>query len=236
MATAMRTGRWDRWPVAAVAVAAGAAWLAGCGSMAEMGRTPATPGPVVQPVAFFGLADSAESVAYVIDASGSGSDAYPYLQAALLRSISGLAPSQRFAVVLFGAVSPDVLKFQDKAVLAAADDANRNLARQFVLLRREEGPADEGAPRRAMQAAFELGGGPPQVVFLVAERPWAEGLVERIAELNPPVGPAVGARRRVRIHAVGFVNPEVQPLLRRIAGDNGGRFRFIDAVNLGKEQ
>lgn len=207
--------------------------LAGCERLSLFRRqTVAAPAGTVR---LAGVSDSADSVLYLIDTTAQankGSTAHQYMVAEAVRSLSALKPTQRFGVVLFGAASPKCFAPDDEWLLRPATPANIGEAKRFILAHVESGTVDEGACGRALDAAFRYKDGPPDVVFLVATRAWtAPGLPERIDALNRSTRGA----GRARINTIGFVNPQLKPLFQRIAAENGGQFRFVDAVDLGSE-
>ncbi len=178
-----------------------------------------------------GVSAPGDSVAYVLDASGADTSVRRYMLAAVVRSMRSLTPRQSFAVVLFGGATPAAYAPDGRWQLMAATPANVGAACEFMLAHAERGPADEGSLRQAVLAALRFEPHPPDVVFLLARRPWNDpDAAERIASANA----LPGGRVKSAIWTVGFVNPEVQPLLKRIADENGGRFRMIEAIDLGR--
>lgn len=183
-------------------------------------------------VRFANLSRHANSVIFVVDMTGQarGSAAHRYMLADLDRSLESLAPTQRFGLVLFGATGADCLAPNNEWTLLPATRANIEAAQACIRGHRENGTLDEGACWRAVDMAFRFKPPAPDVIFLVATRPWAQaGLADRIRTANH-----VGRRSfRSQIDTVGFVNPDIKPSFERIAADNGGQFQFIEAVDLG---
>jgi hypothetical protein len=207
-----------------------AAALGGC----EIFRAATWSNPADRPVGSVELAGQsapADSVVYVVDFSAADTSAHRYMLAAVVRSMRSLTPGQSFGLVAFGGGEPAIYAPEGSWQLLPATQANIGAACQFLLAHVEHGPPDEGSLRRAVVAALRFEPHPPNVVFLLARRPWAEpDLTARIAQANG----LPGGRVKSAIWTIGFVNPEVQPLLERIAGENSGQFRMVEAVDLGR--
>lgn len=179
-----------------------------------------------------GLDEHADRVVYVIDMTGQGAQAHKYLLAEVRRSVAALTPAQQFAVVLYGARSPVVFAPDDQWVLRPATRDNLYAADQFLAAHREQGTLDEGACWRAIDAAMKLRspqGDTADVIYLVAHRPWADG------DLPQRVRQALSSQRGgPRIDTIGYVDPRTAAPLEIIARETGGRFRMIQAVDVGR--
>jgi len=177
-------------------------------------------------VRFFGVADRATKVVYVCDRSASMATTFPYVQAELVRSINELNPTQRFHVIFFFDVKPMELRIADKTQLHPVSPENNKAAKMWVedIMGSPPMPTDA---RPALERAFKVAGGPPEVIFLLTDGLLPEETVKRVADLN--------AGRKVRVHTILFVDrmPEAEKLLRVITRENGGKFRFVDEDELG---
>jgi hypothetical protein len=75
-------------------------------------------------------------------------------------------------------------------------------------------------PTPAFRHAFGLSP-PPDVIFFMTDGLFEENVVGEVAEANRATG------RRAVIHTISFMDTSSEPLMRRIAGDSGGRYRHV---------
>ncbi len=208
-----------------------------------LGGTPTGPtAPAVAPPASFaGLrASNAQSIAYVVDASGSLIGTLPVVRRELEESLRRLTPAQRFAVYFFqrnAALEPpaDASGSEGGAALRAATPAAIG-----AVMRWAEGirPAGRSNPLVALEKALATR---PDVVFLLSTDITGIGefemgrdeLLRRLDGMNP-LDPATG-RRPTRIQCVQFLDPDPLGTLQAIAERHGGAdgFRFLSRELLG---
>lgn len=208
-----------------------------------LGGTPTGPtAPAVAPPASFaGLrASNAQSIAYVVDASGSLIGTLPVVRRELEESLRRLTPAQRFAVYFFqrnAALEPpaDASGGEGGAALRAATPAAIS-----AVMRWAEGirPAGRSNPLVALEKALATR---PDVVFLLSTDITGIGefemgrdeLLRRLDGMNP-LDPATG-RRPTRIQCVQFLDPDPLGTLQAIAERHGGAdgFRFLSRELLG---
>ncbi len=180
-------------------------------------------------VSFAGLSASgvrARSVVYVVDASGPMVSSMPDVLSELERSIAGLAPTQRFGVVLFrdqgGAGSgPAAVAFRSRLI-----DANRSNREALRVWLDDQRIAGRSSPMAGLRAALDLR---PQVIFLLSRSidrtggvAWDLGLEATLAELERlnPADPATG-RRPVIIKTIQFIDEDPTGIMRAIARQHG---------------
>lgn len=196
-------------------------------------------------IRFLGARSSnAESIVYVVDATGSMLTTMPIVKRELLASIERLTPVQRFQVMFFknegvdAAPHPDLDRGDRATQLLRATTANKRLVGAWI-----DGVSATGraTPIDALPMALAL---QPDVIFLlssgdnIAREPGqAEQENRRIlAELNAlnPVD-ARTDRRRVPIKVLHFLSPDASGLLQAIAEAHGGQdgYKYISREDLG---
>ncbi len=190
--------------------------------------------PDAEAAAFAGLkATNARDIVYVIDASGSMISSFQIVADELSRSLSALAPPQRFAVILFQ--QNQALWVTPRGRLTGATPANTASAAADV---RKIFPQGRSNPLNALRDALRL---EPDVVFLLSVNITGAGefevdaddLLRALARSNP-IDPVTDARR-TSIKCIQFLDPDPLDTLRRIAETHGGPdgFTFLDRETLG---
>ncbi len=192
---------------------------------------------VAPPATFAGLrASNAQSIVYVVDASGSLIGTLPVVRRELEASLRTLTPDQRFAVLFFqrnAALEPPGPSQRSR--LQAASPAAIELVLRWA---GEIRPTGRSNPLPALERALAL---EPDVIFLLSADITGSGdfemgrdeLLKALDRLNP-LDAATG-RRPTRIHCVQFLDADPFDTLRRIAEIHGGRdaYRFLSRESLG---
>ncbi len=218
-------------------------------SPSSLPDSPATssPPPVPRPVSFSGLSSPASSnIVYIVDASGSMITSLPFIITELQRSISALAPDQRFRVIFFqrnnallvpgpSESSPPALP----ARLLAASASNRQFVSDWIQLDRSNIRAQgRSNPLAALSLALSNLDPAPDLIFLLSSDITGVGefeisqaeLLKTIERLNRnPDG-----SRKALIRTIQFLDPDPLETLRKIAQRNGGPdgYRFVDRAAL----
>jgi len=181
---------------------------------------------------FFGLdAGDARRVVYVVDRSGSMTDRINYVKEELKRSIATLREPTAFTVIFYSTDPPFALaeKAASGAVnltveeytatrLFRATDRNKRMAFAFV---------DRIIPQgltyavKALELAFEM---EPDVVFFLSDGTFDEPVLDLLARLNPS-GPTT-------VHTIGYLDEADETALKKIAEENGGRYKRVSAADL----
>lgn len=196
-------------------------------------------------IRFLGARSSnAESIVYIVDATGSMLTTMPIVKRELIASIDRLTPVQRFQVIFFrgesaiAAPHPD-LDPGDRAVqMLRATTANKRLVSAWI---EDLIPAGRSTPIHALRTALVL---QPDVVFLlssgdnIARVPGAadhetRAILMELDALNPV--DARTDRRRVPIKVLHFLSADTSGLLQAIADTHGGTdgYKFISREDLG---
>jgi len=167
---------------------------------------------------FFGVSSSGTRFAYIVDRSGSMSEGTKMAVAKreLARSIESLPDYAHFFVAMFsnGVTVPS---FQDDWMRAKPT----MVARVIRWLNSEVDPGGGTEPREAFQLIFSLEVR-PDVIFFLTDGQIGGFTAEELAAMN-------GRGRRVVINTIAFGDPSSQELLKTIAAQSGGVYRFVPA-------
>ncbi len=166
---------------------------------------------------FFGVSSRGMRFAYIVDHSGSmGQDRKMAIAMhELARSIDGLPDYASFFVVLFssGCVEPPMQEGWMRARKSTVNSLIRWLNRVD--------PTGGTQPECALLEVFSLTTRPDVIFFLTdGEIPGGDETADLILELNRGGG-------RVIINTIAFGDARSQGLLRRIARESGGVYRFV---------
>jgi len=170
---------------------------------------------------FFGSGGNAYRICYVIDRSGSMLDSFEYVRRELKRSINELVPQQQFHVIFFNAGEP--VENPPKAMIHATATA-RQKTFEFLDAIAPQGQTD---PSRALERAFSVIP-PPELIYFMTDGEFDPSIVEKLQRWN--------RRKRVKINTIAFLyelgDVAGVPLLRRIAREHGGQYKFVGAEDL----
>jgi hypothetical protein len=185
--------------------------------------------------AFFGVAGNAQSLVYVVDASGSLVDTLPYVLTELARSISRLDKQQQFTVLFFQ--GNDLLELPPAGTgLRHATAMNINNAIQWV--NPDAGNLFAKGRSNPLPAIRKALGYQPDMIFLLTDNLAAQQagsqddatLLNQITQANTA---------KAAIHTIQFLYKDATdqqagklPLLKQLADQNGGQYTFVDAKDL----
>ncbi|HSI36295.1 MAG TPA: VWA domain-containing protein [Tepidisphaeraceae bacterium] len=163
---------------------------------------------------------NARRVVYLCDSSGSMMTNFDSLRDQLRRAVDALRPIQEFDVVFF---AEDSYKALDRQLVRALPETKRN-AHDFLDRVTPSGTSD---PLPGLRAAFAL---QPQLVYLLTDGDFPDN-AKTLAEIRK-----LNADKRVKINTIAFVGrgDEYEKLLKQIADENGGIFKFVDEADMRK--
>jgi len=154
-------------------------------------------------------------VVYVVDRSGSMTDSFDFVKYELKRSLQELGEDSQFHIVFFSSGPPMEMAARR---LMSATERNRGLAMDFIDAVIATGGTD---PVQALERAF---GVQPDVIYLLTDGEFDKAVIDYVKRLN--------AGGRVKVFTIGFLyNPENR-VLREIAAQNGGEYKFISEADL----
>jgi hypothetical protein len=164
---------------------------------------------------------NAKTVAFVCDASGSMTQNFGSLKREIVRYIDVLRPVQAFNVIFF---QESAAACVDQHSLLMAKPENKRRAYTFLDGVSPRGQTD---PLPALELAFKQ---KPQLIYLLTDGDFADNaaVVRLIRERN--------ADRRTKVNTIAFVarGEGYEKVLKTIATENGGVFRFVSEDDLGR--
>ena len=166
--------------------------------------------------AFFGIpTDDARTLVFVSDTCGSMTGMIDLVKYELSQTVYGLRPCQRFCVLFMSSGSPQ--EMEPRGPIPATRE-NKRLAAQFIESVVSHGQTWLGP---SLRRALEM---KPEVVYIITDAAIDRELVDQARAWNPG--------RRTRIHCIRWLWKEYQDVLRQIAADSGGQFRFVSDADL----
>jgi hypothetical protein len=84
-------------------------------------------------------------------------------------------------------------------------------------------PRAETDPSRAIDRAFAVG---PDTIYLLSDGEFDRAIIARVKKLN--------AGGKVTVHTIGFLYRTGEPILKKIAAENGGQYKFVSEADLAK--
>lgn len=182
---------------------------------------------------FLGSGGNARRIAFVIDASGSLIDTFPFVIRELKRSINQLSPRQQFTVIFYQ--SDNVIEVKPfgidkkRATSAIKQAVLEQLADKYLV-----SPGGSSNPVRALRKAFSYR---PQLVFLLSDAITGQGeyeidqqrLLKEIENVN---------RSGTKINTLQFIHEDplvkfgLEPTMKLIAEQSGGVPTFVTEADL----
>lgn len=162
---------------------------------------------------FFGIGGKGGTFVYVVDLSGSMNEEgkWERARAELLRSIEHLTENQRYYVVFYN----------DGWYPMAADKPIESTAKNIDRTRRWVNrlwPGGGTYPVEALLHALKL---EPDAIYFLSDGRFDPLTVEMLRVQNP------SSAGQIPIHTIAFVNQETIPIMKQIAHQSGGKFRFV---------
>jgi len=162
---------------------------------------------------FFGIGGYGQAFVYVVDCSGSMNDGGKFQRAIyeLLHSIEQLHSDQRYFVVFYNDAAYPMNA--DEPVLATEDEFART--RHWVRRIRPDGGTH---PLPALLFALSL---QPDAIYFLSDGRFDPITIHELRVRNRP------RSRQIPIHTISLVDRATEGLMRTIARNSGGQFRFV---------
>ena len=204
----------DAIPAIEGALAGGSGSGTGAGHFDAVAALGAGGGGTGKGVGFFGTRARADTVVFVVDMSGSMNDGRRFDRAVeeLIRSLNALVPAQRFFVFFYNGVTYPMLDMRT-AKLMPANPGNRNKVIKWI---KTLEPNGDTAPEEALEKALKL---KPQVIYFLTDG--------EIPETTRDTAKKFNHEHKTVIHTIAFVTEEGADMLRGIAKDNRGKYRYV---------
>jgi hypothetical protein len=161
--------------------------------------------------------EKAHKIVYVIDRSGSMTDSIDYVKYELRRAIGNMDEKTAFHVIFYS--SGPFIEMPAKALVAATDE-NKKAAFAFVDSIIPNGETD---PSKALERAFAVGA---DCIYLLTDGEFADTVPDLVKKLNP--------KGAVTVHTIGFINKTGEAVLKKIAEQTGGKYKFVSEADLAR--
>lgn len=166
--------------------------------------------------AFFGLQVRAQSVVFVVDASGSMNlphhsqwkTRFRRLKVEIVKSISGMEAGQRFYIIFFNSEAV-------RMPAGSLQPARREIKLHFLRWMAKQHARGETDPRTALQYAMSL---QPDVIYFLTDGAFPKKVERELLSLR---------QNRVAIHTFAFGDRKAETVMKQIAAANGGRYHFV---------
>jgi von Willebrand factor type A domain len=179
---------------------------------------------------FFGVKAAGNTFCYLVDCSPSmkKDNAFAAAKAQVVRSITALKPKQRFFISFFGKDIED-LTLEGRTPTPFPVYANQeNLQKALHWIERVRVQENGKAPTDALKKAIEMD---PDGIFLLFDGDTTVDVAAFLRKTNRTNDIITGDQPLVPIHTLGFYDEDHQALMKRIAQENLGTFRFIPNPN-----
>ena len=168
---------------------------------------------------FFGAGGGEEEevrkIVYVVDRSGSMTDSIDYVKFELKRSIGELGEEKEFHIIFYSSGPPVEMPTRR---LVNATERNKQLAFEFIDGVIAQGETD---PSEALKRAFET---KPELIYLLTDGEFDRAIVGLVKQLN--------SNQQVIVHTIGFLYDIGAPVLKQIADENNGNYKFVSEKDL----
>jgi hypothetical protein len=166
---------------------------------------------------FFGIGGYGQSFVYVVDCSDSMNDDGKFERAIyeLLQSIEQLSSDQRYFVIFYNDAAYPM--DADRPVPAVEDEFART--RQWIAMVRPQGGTE---PLPALVFALSLR---PDAIYFLSDGQFDRSTIGQLRSRNRANSRLKS--RQIPIHTIAFVDRATEGLMRTIARNSGGKFRFV---------
>ncbi|MCA9174351.1 MAG: VWA domain-containing protein [Planctomycetales bacterium] len=171
---------------------------------------------------FFGIRAGGKRFVFVVDSSRSMSGRRWVLACReLLESVGRLSDRQSFYVIFFDAQTQPMFTNRVQEDLLPATDQNRTKLKRWIS---SISFGNDTLPATAMQIALKL---EPDAIFMLSDGEFHDQTASMLRAFNQ-VQTGDGPRQAlIPIHTIGFHSHAAIAILRPLAEENGGTFRFI---------
>ncbi len=179
---------------------------------------------------FFGVKAAGNTFCYLVDCSPSmkKNNAFAAAKAQVVRSIAALKPKQRFYISFFGKEIEDLTLEGRTPATFPVYATPENLQKALSWIERVRVQDNGKAPNDALKKAIDMD---PDGIFLLFDGDTTVDVPAFLRKANRTSDLITGDQPLVPIHTLGFYDEEHQAVMKRIAQENLGTFRFIPNPN-----
>ncbi len=164
-------------------------------------------------VGFFGTHTRADSVIFVVDMSGSMQGRrFNRAVEELIRSLSKMQPPQKFSIFFYNNVTHPLFEERQTRMVTATPGMRAKAIKWIKSL----DPIGDTAPEEAIERALKM---KPQVIYFLTDG--------EIPETTRDTAKRYNADKKTVIHTIAFEFEGGAEMLRGIAIDNRGKYRFV---------
>ncbi len=171
--------------------------------------------PAAPMTRFFSSGGNAYNIVYLVDRSASMIDSIEPLKRELQQRIAGLQPMQKFHIIFFSAGQPVEGPGRE---LVWATDRNKLLNYEFIDTIKAQGQTD---PQWALQRALQMS---PDLIYLLTDGVFSSEIAVKMIEW--------AKLHKVKINTIAYVMESGGSVLRKIAEETGGIYRFVPEEQL----
>jgi hypothetical protein len=177
-------------------------------------------------VQFFGVKAAGNTFCYVVDVSPSmkKDNAFAAAKAELVRSLSLLKSKQRFYISFFGGEIERLKLSGRDEELYPVYATPENLQKALVWIDRVRVQEKGLPPNIALNEAIKMD---PDGIFLLFDGATTVDVAAYLRKANRSDDLISGNTPSVPIHTIGFYTQEFEALMKRIAMENNGIYRFV---------
>lgn len=164
-------------------------------------------------VGFFGTEGNGTKFVFIVDCSRSMKDErFGRARNELSKTLEFLTEDQEFSIIFFSNHAIPMYAPKEAAGLVKVDESTRKKARKWMMSR---GAFGDTYPDEAFQMALRM---KPDVIYFLTDGEFSPSARDVCRRENTD---------NVTIHTIAFCTRKGESLLRDIASDNGGRYRFV---------
>jgi hypothetical protein len=177
-------------------------------------------------VEFFGVKAVGNTFCYVVDVSPSmkKDNAFAAAKAELVRSLSLLKPKQRFYITFFGSEIERLTLNDGREEEYPVYATSENLQKTLNWIERIRVQTNGLPPNNALNQAIKM---EPDGIFLLFDGDTTADVAAFLRKVNRSEDLISGGEPMVPIHTIGFYTQEFEALMKRIASENNGVYRFV---------
>jgi len=163
--------------------------------------------------------DPQATVVFLVDRSASMTDAIEWLKVELKLAVRGLSETNICRVLFFSSGPPIVVPSFERPESGCSAWVKETIC-QFIDGAVAHGETD---PTKAIEYAFAIG---PDVIYLLTDGEFDRAVVDLAKRLNP--------EKKVKVHTIGYLYKTGEEILKQIAADSGGTYKFVSEADLEK--
>jgi hypothetical protein len=184
------------------------------------------PQPEEKVISFFGIktaGDSSGRIVFLVQSSGAMIAVMDSVKADVKRAVTTLDSRQQFQVIFFADKSPDELKIKGQGGLHDATADNKQAAFDRLTTQAAASKSGRPDPTDAFRRAMAL---KPDTIYVLGVGDYPNSLVDYLRQANKD--------KKVRVHAINYCRREGEAMLKALAAQSGGSYKFVTEEDASK--